>query len=73
MATANITRDEAAARSEVIRTEAYRVTVDLTGREATDPERTGVLGTGFFRNLGGPGLAPSPDAVLAAIDQGLRA
>lgn len=40
---------------------------------ATDPERTGVLGTGFFRNLGGPGLAPSPDAVLAAIDQGLRA
>ena len=45
MATANITRDEAAARSEVIRTEAYRVTVDLTGREVTDPERTFVSTT----------------------------
>ena len=40
---------------------------------ATDPERTGVLGTGFFRNLGGPGETPSVDAVLAAIAQGLRA
>ena len=39
MATANITRDEAIARSSVIATEAYRVTVDLTGREVAEPER----------------------------------
>ena len=39
MATANITRDEAIARSRVISTEAYRVTVDLTGREVAEPER----------------------------------
>ncbi|HMR48284.1 MAG TPA: aminopeptidase N [Arachnia sp.] len=39
MASANITRDEAQARSCVISTAAYRVTVDLTGREVTDPER----------------------------------
>ncbi|HMQ65567.1 MAG TPA: hypothetical protein PJ992_04690, partial [Arachnia sp.] len=45
MATANITRDEAAARSEVIRTEAYRVLVDLTGRDVADPERTFVSTT----------------------------
>ncbi|MBK7820880.1 MAG: aminopeptidase N [Tessaracoccus sp.] len=45
MATANITREEAAARSEVIRTEAYRVVVDLTGCEVTDPERTFVSTT----------------------------
>ncbi len=38
---------------------------------ATEPERTGVLGTGFFRNLGGPGHAPTPEAVLSAIRQGL--
>ncbi|MDF1487824.1 aminopeptidase N [Tessaracoccus caeni] len=39
MATANITRDEAGARSEIISMQAYRVTVDLTGREVTEPER----------------------------------
>ena len=39
MATANITRDEAIARSRVISTDAYRVTVDLTGREVAEPER----------------------------------
>ena len=39
MGTANITREEAIARSSVISTEAYRVTVDLTGREVADPER----------------------------------
>ena len=31
--------DEAIARSRVISTEAYRVTVDLTGREVAEPER----------------------------------
>lgn len=31
---------------------------------ATEPGLTGVLGTGFFRNLGGPGCAPSADAVF---------
>ena len=39
MATANITRDEAAARSQVISTKAYEVAVDLTGREVGDKER----------------------------------
>ena len=39
MATANITRLEAADRSAVISTEAYRVTVDLRGREVAEPER----------------------------------
>lgn len=31
---------------------------------ATEPGLTGVLGTGFFRNLGGPGRAPAANAVL---------
>ncbi len=39
MATANITRDEAQQRSEVIATESYRVTVDLTGRNVAEPDR----------------------------------
>ncbi len=39
MARANITRDEAAARSQVISTKAYEVAVDLTGREVGDKER----------------------------------
>ena len=39
MGTANITRDEASERSRIISTEAYRVTVDLTGRDVADPER----------------------------------
>ena len=39
MATANITRDEAVARSQVISTEAYRVLVDLTGRDVEQPEK----------------------------------
>ena len=38
MASANITRDEARARSAVLSITAYRVAVDLTGREVTDPE-----------------------------------
>ncbi len=40
---------------------------------ATDPDRTGVLGSGFFRNLGNPGHPPSTQAVLSAIQQGLNA
>ena len=48
MATANITRDEAAARSQVISTEAYRVTVDLTGREVGDPTRQFLSTTALF-------------------------
>ena len=39
MATANITREEAAARSQVISTGHYEITVDLTGREVAEPER----------------------------------
>ncbi len=39
MGTANITRDEATQRSRVISTEAYRVTVDLTGRDVAEPEQ----------------------------------
>lgn len=31
---------------------------------ATEPGLTGVLGTGFFRNLGGPGQAPTAEAVV---------
>lgn len=31
---------------------------------ATEPGLTGVLGTGFCRNLGGPGRSPEPGAVL---------
>ena len=38
----------------------------------TDPELTGVLGSGFFRNLGRPGQTPKADAVLAAAEQALR-
>lgn len=34
---------------------------------ATEPGLTGVLGTGFCRNLGGPGRAPNADEVLAAL------
>ncbi|MFT3889455.1 MAG: aminopeptidase N [Arachnia sp.] len=45
MATANITRDEAAARSAVISTQEYLVEVDLTGREVADPERNFVSTT----------------------------
>ncbi|MFV0429913.1 MAG: aminopeptidase N, partial [Arachnia sp.] len=39
MPTANITRDEASLRSEVIKAKAYRVTVDVTGRDVTDAEQ----------------------------------
>ena len=39
---------------------------------ATQPERTGVLGTGFFRNLGGPAQSPKVDDVLRVAAQGLR-
>lgn len=34
---------------------------------ATDPGLTGVLGTGFHRNLGGKAQTPSPDAVLGEL------
>jgi len=34
---------------------------------ATDPGLTGVFGSGYVRNLGGKGLVPSPDEVLAAL------
>ncbi len=40
MATANITREEAAHRSQVVKAKAYRVTVDVTGSGLADPERT---------------------------------
>ena len=36
---------------------------------ATDPGLTGVLGSGYYRNLGGKGQRPSPDAVLEALRQ----
>lgn len=36
---------------------------------ATDPGLTGVLGSGYHRNLGGKGQMPSPDAVLEALRQ----
>ena len=39
MATANITREEAAARSQIVEAEAYRVLVDLTGRDVAEPTR----------------------------------
>ena len=38
----------------------------------TDPALTGVYGTGFFRNLGTKGHAPSVDDVLAVAEQALR-
>ena len=34
---------------------------------ATDPGLTGVLGSGFHRNLGGKGLMPLPDEVISAL------
>ena len=34
---------------------------------ATDPGLTGVLGSGYYRNLGGKGQVPTPDAVLEAL------
>lgn len=34
---------------------------------ATDPGLTGVLGSGFYRNLGGRAQVPAPDAVLAEL------
>ena len=34
---------------------------------ATDPGLTGVLGAGFYRNLGGKAQTPSPQAVLAEL------
>ncbi len=34
---------------------------------ATDPGLTGVLGTGFHRNLGGKAQTPTPDAVLTEL------
>lgn len=40
---------------------------------ATDPALTGVLGTGFARNLGGKGSPPSVADVLTAAEQALTA
>ncbi|PKO94570.1 MAG: lipopolysaccharide heptosyltransferase I [Betaproteobacteria bacterium HGW-Betaproteobacteria-10] len=34
---------------------------------ATDPGLTGVLGTGFYRNLGGKAQIPAPESVLAEL------
>jgi heptosyltransferase-1 len=34
---------------------------------ATDPGLTGVLGGGYYRNLGGRAQMPAPEAVLAAL------
>ncbi|MCG6567160.1 aminopeptidase N [Tessaracoccus sp. ZS01] len=54
MATANITRDEAVARSQIMTTEAYRVLVDLTGREVEQPARQFVSTTHLtFSSAGG--------------------
>ena len=39
---------------------------------ATDPALTGVLGTGFCRNLGGKEQSPSVADVLRIIDLALR-
>ncbi len=39
---------------------------------ATDPALTGVLGTGFCRNLGGKAQSPSVADVLQVVDQALR-
>lgn len=39
---------------------------------ATEPALTGVLGTGFHRNLGGAGRPPSVNDVLAVAEQALR-
>lgn len=39
---------------------------------ATDPALTGVLGTGFCRNLGGKAQPPSVADVLQVVDQALR-
>lgn len=38
----------------------------------TDPALTGVYGTGFFRNLGGPGHAPTVGEVMRVSEQALR-
>jgi heptosyltransferase-1 len=38
---------------------------------ATDPGLTGVLGAGFFRNLGGKAQIPSVAAVLAELQAAL--
>ena len=38
---------------------------------ATDPGLTGVLGSGFFRNLGGKAQIPSSEAVLAELKSAL--
>ena len=38
----------------------------------TDPARTGLYGTGFLRNLGGPTGAPEPREVLTIVEQALR-
>ncbi len=45
MATATITRQEAAARSEVVTAQAYRVTVDVTGAGLADPTATFITRT----------------------------
>lgn len=39
---------------------------------STDPALTGVYGTGFFRNLGAPGRAPTTAEVLAIVEQAVR-
>lgn len=39
---------------------------------ATEPGLTGVLGSAFHRNLGGTGMHPTADAVLAALAQAPR-
>ena len=38
---------------------------------ATDPGLTGVLGAGFFSNLGGKGQIPAPQAVLAELQRAI--
>ena len=47
MSTANITRDEASARSELATARAYEVHIDLTGRDVADAERQFITHTTF--------------------------
>ena len=47
MATANITREEAAARSDLVQAKAYRVTVDVTGDGVEDKEHNFLSRTEF--------------------------
>lgn len=65
MPTANITRDDAAERSELVTAKAYRVTVDVTGAGVDDPERLFVATTEL--DLDATGGATHLDLVAAEV------